>query len=317
MLNQYLIKMKYLIYLFSIALLASCTNSNNDFDATGNFEADEIIVSSEASGKLLKLDVKEGQVLEAKQIVGFVDTVQLYLKKKQLQYSISAVLARRPDANVQLATIKEQLTTANREKQRVENLLKADAATQKQSDDLDAQIDLLKKQYDALQSSLNITTRSLQSETLPLQAQLEQIEDQLKKSKIINPQAGTVLTQYTKQDEVVNAGKALYKIADLNTVTLRVYISGNQLAGIKLGQEVIVMVDEGLALGSSPENSKATTTNGYRNYKGIITWVSDKAEFTPKTIQTKEERANLVYAVKISVKNDGLLKLGMYGEVKI
>lgn len=299
--------MKYIFHFFSIALIISCNNSNNDYDASGNFEVDEIIVSSEASGKMLKLDVKEGQVLEAKQIVGFVDTVQLYLKKKQLQYSITSVLSRRPDANIQLSTIQEQLTTANREKQRVENLLKADAATQKQLDDLNAQIDLLKKQYDALQSSLSITTRSLQSETLPLQAQLEQVEDLLKKSKIINPQAGTVLTQYTKQDEVVNAGKALYKIADLRTVTLRVYISGNQLAGIKIGQEVNVSVDDPLSSGEG---------QGVRSYTGKITWVSDKAEFTPKTIQTKEERANLVYAVKISVKNDGPLKLGMYGEVK-
>jgi HlyD family secretion protein len=308
--------MKYLIPLFSIALLASCTNANTDFDATGNFEADEIIVSSEAAGKILKLDIKEGQSLEANQVVGFIDTTQLYLKKKQLQYSISAVLSRRPDANVQLSTINEQLATANREKQRVENLLKADAATQKQLDDLNGQIDLLKKQYNALQSSLNITARSLQSETLPLQAQLEQVEDQLKKSKIVNPQAGTVLTQYTKQDEVVNPGKALYKIADLSTVTLRVYISGNQLAGIKIGQEVSVAVDEGLTPGPSPEERGASAKKGYRNYSGRITWISDKAEFTPKTIQTKEERANLVYAIKILVKNDGLLKLGMYGEVK-
>jgi HlyD family secretion protein len=295
--------MKYFFTLFSIASLLSCNNGNSDFDATGNFEADEIIVSSEAAGKIIKLEISEGQELQAGQTVGFIDTTQLYLRKRQLQYSIQAVLAKRPDANSQLSTISEQLATANREKKRVENLLKADAATQKQLDDLNAQIDLLKKQYEALQSSLNITMRSLQSETLPLQAQLEQVNDQLKKSKIINPQAGTVLTQYAKQDEVVNPGKALYKIADLKTITLRAYLSGTQLAGIKIGQDVSVLVDA-----QSEQGSQKT-------YTGKIIWVSDKAEFTPKTIQTKDERANLVYAIKISVKNDGLLKLGMYGEV--
>jgi HlyD family secretion protein len=219
-----------------------------------------------------------------------------------LQYSISAVLAKRPDAAAQLSTIAEQLATARKEKTRVENLLKADAATQKQLDDLNAQIDLLRKQYDALQSSLSITTRSLQSETLPLKAQMDQVEDQIKKSIITNPINGTVLTQYAMQDEVVNPGKALYKIADLSNITLRVYISGSQLSAIKIGQEVKISVDSG--------------AEAYKNYTGRITWVSDKAEFTPKTIQTKDERANLVYAIKVLVKNDGYLKLGMYGEVK-
>lgn len=282
--------------------LASCGSSSNDFDATGNFEADEVIVSAEASGKILKLDAQEGRVLKAGETVGLIDTLQLFLRKKQLHYSIAAVLAKKPDASKQLSTITEQLATANREKKRVENLLKADAATQKQLDDLNAQIDLLQRQYDALQSSLSITTRSLQSETLPLQAQLDQVKDLIQKSIIKNPLAGTVLTQYAMQDEVVNAGKAIYKIADLENVILRVYISGSQLPQIKIGQEVSISVDSG--------------EETYKNYKGKITWVSDKAEFTPKTIQTKEERANLVYAVKVAVKNDGYIKLGMYGEVK-
>jgi HlyD family secretion protein len=294
--------MKYLSHILLITLFAACSNGNSDNDATGNFEADEIIVSAEATGRVIKLDIEEGQVLQAGQNVGFIDTTQLWLKKRQLQYSIDDVLARRPDAASQLSTINEQLTTTNREKQRVENLLKADAATKKQLDDLNAQIDLLKKQYDALKSSLNINNRSLQSETLPLKAQLDQIQDQIKKSVIINPQAGTVLSQYTMQDEVVTAGKALYKIADLKTITLRAYISGTQLPQIKIGQEISVRVDAG--------------EKQYKTYPGKITWVADKAEFTPKTIQTKEERANLVYAIKVSVKNDGYLKLGMYGEVK-
>lgn len=295
--------MKYITLLAISTLFVACTNSNNNFDATGNFEADELIVSAEASGKIIKLDVAEGQTLQAGQLIGFIDTTQLYLRKKQLEYSIAAVLAKQPDANSQLSTIQEQLATANREKQRVENLLKADAATQKQLDDLNAQVELLKKQYDALQKSLSITTRSLQSETLPLKAQLDQVNDQLKKSKIVNPLAGTVITKYTMQDEVVNAGKALYKLADLENIILRVYVSGTQLSQIKLEQTIDIQVDAG--------------EKDYKKYLGKITWISDKAEFTPKTIQTKEERANLVYAVKVAVKNDGYLKLGMYGEVKL
>lgn len=295
--------MKYITLLALSILLAACSHSDNNFDATGNFEADEMIVSSEASGKIIKLDIAEGQTLQAGQVVGFIDTTQLYLRKKQLEYSIAAVLAKQPDVNSQLSTIQEQLATANREKQRVENLLKADAATQKQLDDLNAQIELLKKQYDALQKSLTITTRSLQSETLPLKAQLDQVNDQLKKSKIINPQAGTVITKYAMQDEVVNSGKALYKLADLDNIILRVYVSGTQLSQIKLDQSIDIQVD--------------ADEKDYKKYSGKITWISDKAEFTPKTIQTKEERANLVYAVKVAVKNDGYLKLGMYGEVSL
>jgi HlyD family secretion protein len=291
------------ILALSALMLTACSSGESDYDATGNFEADEMIVSSEASGKIIKLEIAEGQTLQAGQVVGYIDTTQLYLRKKQLEYSISAVLARQPDANSQLSTINEQLTTTNREKQRVENLLKADAATQKQLDDLNAQIELLKKQYDALQKSLAITTRSLQSETLPYKAQLEQVNDQLKKSKIVNSQAGTVISKYAMQDEVVNAGKAIYKLADLENIILRIYISGSQLSQVKIGQNVEIQVDSG--------------EKDYKKYTGKITWVSDKAEFTPKTIQTKEERANLVYAVKVAVKNDGYLKLGMYGEVKL
>jgi len=241
-------------------------------------------------------------VLETNQKVGYIDTIQLYLRKKQLQYSISAVLAKQPNMAVQLSTITEQLATATREKKRIENLLKSDAATQKQLDDYNAQIELLNKQYNALQSSLAITTRSLQSETLPFKAQLDQVQDQIQKSIITNPVSGTVLTQYAMQDEVVNPGKAIYKVADLTQIILRVYISGSQLSEIKLGQEVKISVDSG--------------ADAYKSYTGKITWISDKAEFTPKTIQTKDERANLVYAIKVLVKNDGYLKLGMYGEVK-
>ncbi len=284
-----------------IAGLASCGQDSSEYDASGNFEANEVIISAEATGKIIQLKIDEGTPLVAGQPVGYVDTTQLFLRKKQLQYSVSALLAKQPDAKSQLATIQKQIETAEYEKKRIENLLKDDAATKKQLDDLNAQLDLLQKQYQSLQTSLNITTRSIQSETLPLKAQIEQLQDQLKKSIIVNPINGTVLTKYAEQDEVIAAGKALYKIADLSTIVLRAYISGNQLAGVKLGQKVKVMVDD--------------VSGGSKTYEGTLEWISDKAEFTPKTIQTKEERANLVYAIKIKVKNDGFLKIGMYGEV--
>jgi HlyD family secretion protein len=292
----------YKLAVLIIFLVAACRNSSNEFDATGNFEADEVIISSEASGKILKLDVEEGKELEANAVVGLIDTTQLYLKKKQLEYSIKAVIAKSPNTSVQLAAIKEQMETAQREKKRVENLLKDDAATQKQLDDINAQLQLLQRQYDASQSSLSITTQSIQSETLPLKAQLDQVQDQLNKSVVTNPFKGTVLTQYALKDEMATQGKALYKIADLSSLILRAYISGSQLSQVKLGQQVQVLVD-------APDGE-------YKTYTGDIMWVSEKAEFTPKTIQTKDERANLVYAAKIRVKNDGFLKLGMYGEVK-
>jgi len=287
--------------LILLLIVAGCKGSSNEFDATGNFEADEVIISSEASGKILKLDVDEGKELEANAVVGLIDTTQLYLKKKQLQYSIKAVIAKSPNTSIQLAAIKEQIETQQREKKRVESLLKDDAATQKQLDDINAQLQLLQRQYDASQSNLSVQTTSIQSETLPLKAQLDQVQDQLNKSVVVNPFKGTVLTQYALKDEMASQGKALYKIADLSSLILRAYISGSQLSQIKLGQQVQVFVD-------APEGE-------YKTYTGDIMWVSDKAEFTPKTIQTKDERANLVYAIKIRVKNDGYLKLGMYGEV--
>ncbi len=292
---------KTYLFLISLMVLAGCGNGDGQFDATGNFEADETIISSEAAGKILQFNIQEGQTLKAGEVVGYIDTLQLRLKKKQLQLSAKAVMARQPDAAKQLATIREQIETAKKEKARFESLLKDDAATQKQVDDLTAQLALLQKQYDALQSSLNTTTSSLQSEVKPIEVQVEQLQDQIRKSQIINPVNGTVLVKYAEENEVTAPGKALYKIANLSDIILRAYITGTQLTEIKLNQEVEVLVD----------NSEG----GYKTYKGVVTWVSDKAEFTPKTIQTKEERANLVYAIKIKVKNDGYLKLGMYGEV--
>jgi HlyD family secretion protein len=296
-------KIKTLSFVALLALLmASCGNKKTDVDASGSFEAEETIISANATGTINQLAVEEGQTLKAGQQIGYIDSLQLYLKKKQLEAQISSTLSQRPDINAQVAALQVQLKTAEREQQRISNLVKADAATQKQLDDANAQIDLVKKQIAAQQSSLGITSGSITHQAAPLQVQIEQINDQLEKCRIINPVNGTVLAKYAEQNEMATAGKPLYKIADISSLTLRAYITGNQMAQVKLNQKVKVMVDDG--------------KGGFREYEGTLTWISDKAEFTPKTILTKEERTNLVYAIKIKVANDGLLKLGMYAEVK-
>lgn len=289
-----------LILMLAISIL-SCNRSNNEFDASGTFEAEETIISAEASGIILQLNLVEGQELKQGEVVGYIDSTQLVLKRKQLESQISAVLSRSPDTKAQLAAIRQQMIQAKHEQQRIENLVKAGAATQKQMDDANAQVSIMKSQEEALQSSLRITSSSIGQETNPLKVQIEQLNDLIAKSRIYNPVKGTVLTQYSRVNEMATTGKPLYKIADLSNLTLRAYITGDQLPGIKLNQPVKVMVDD--------------TKGGYKEYKGVIDWISNKSEFTPKTIQTKDERANLVYAIKIRVPNDGYLKIGMYGEV--
>jgi len=295
--------MKSIFKLLGIAILfVACNNGEDAFDASGTFEAEEVIISSEVTGAIQQLDADEGQNVEAGQAVGWIDSTQLYLKKKQLQAQIKAVLSKRPHIATQLASFQEQLNATQREQQRVLNLFKAEAATQKQLDDINAQVDLIKRQIEAHRSSLDITSQGLISETLPLSIQVEQLEDQLQKSRIINPIPGTVLAKYAEAHELVTPGKPLYKVADISQLDLRAYVTGTQLPVLKLNQKVKVLVDDG--------------KNGYKEYEGTLTWISSKAEFTPKTIQTKEERADLVYATKVRVKNDGSIKIGMYGEVK-
>jgi HlyD family secretion protein len=292
-----------MIALTSALLLAACSSDENMYDASGTFEAIETIVSAEATGTIQSLDLEEGQVLKSGMTVGYVDSTQLYLKRKQLQAQIRAVLSKQPNISSQLAALLEELQQAEREQRRVANLLRSDAATQKQLDDATSQLNIVKRKISAQESSLGITTASLREETLPLQVQIEQLDDQLAKCRIVNAVNGTVLTKYAEAFETTTTGKPLYKIADLSTIILRAYITGDQFSQIRLNQDVTVLVDN--------------TDGGYKEYPGTVQWISDKAEFTPKTIQTKDERANLVYAVKIGVKNDGLLKLGMYGEVKL
>lgn len=294
--------MKKLIIILA-AFVAGCAGGEIKYDASGTFEAVETIVSAEANGIIKRFTIEEGQELKANQVVGYVDSVQLYLKKKQLEAQIAAVLSKKPNIATQIASLQEQLRQAQREQTRVENLLKADAATQKQLDDATAQVEIIKKQIAAQESSLGITSKSINEESGPLTVQIAQLEDQLSKCKIVNEVNGTVLTKYAEVNEMTATGKPLYKIADLSEIILRAYVTGDQLPKLKLGQHVTVLID-------APENS-------YKEYPGEIQWISSKAEFTPKTIQTKDERANLVYAVKIRVKNDGLIKIGMYGEVKL
>jgi len=294
--------MKKIAFAITTALfLMSCGQKEQVYDASGTFEAVETIVSAEATGTIKTLNLAEGQVLKAGETIGYIDTTQLYLKKKQLRAQINVLLGKKPDVPAQIAAYQEQLKQANREQQRIINLLKADAATPKQLDDANAQIAIIKKQIAAQRSSLNITSTSLNQETLPLNVQIDQLNDQLLKSKIINETAGTVLVKYVEVNEMASIGKPLYKISDLSSIILRAYITGNQLPAIKLGQKVEVLVD--------------SADGKYKTYEGIIEWISDKAEFTPKTIQTKDERANLVYAIKVKLKNDGYLKIGMYGEI--
>ncbi|RPE08968.1 HlyD family efflux transporter periplasmic adaptor subunit [Chitinophaga lutea] len=289
--------------ILSVALLAACNNSENGADGYGNFESTEIIVSAEATGRLLTFEVEEGMQLAANALVGGIDSVQLNLRKAQLGANIKAVLSKKPEINPQLEVIRQQIATQQKEKLRIQNLLKANAATPKQLDDINAAIAVLEKQYASTASTLNTQVSGITSETQPLQLQVQQVNEQLAQSRVINPVAGTVLTKYVEKGEVVNYGKPLYKIADLSTMYLRAYVSGAQLPQLKMGQQVTVQTD-------MPGGTM-------KNWPGTVSWIASEAEFTPKTIQTREERVQLVYAVKIRVQNDGSLKIGMPAEFRI
>lgn len=303
-----------IIATFSYLVLA-CSGNNNEYDASGTFEAIETIVPAETNGIITSFNIIEGQRLDEGIIIGQIDTIPLFLKKKQLEGQIKATGARKPNIIEQTAYYKKQEEASQsrldyliKERKRIQNLIKADAATTKQLDDINIQIEetqkqilIIQKQNEAQVSALKTQNSGLQSDVLPLTAQIDLINYQLAKSKIINPVHGTVLTKYAESKEMAVIGKPLYKIADLSALILRAYITGDQFAKVKIGQAVTIMVDNG--------------EDGYKKYVGTVEWISDKAEFTPKTIQTKDERANLVYAVKIRVKNDGYLKIGMYGEV--
>ena len=285
-----------------LALFSACGNGVPKYDATGTFETTEVLVSAEASGRLLYFDIEEGMLLKAGEEVGVVDTVQLYLKKLQLEASIKSVEEQRPDILKQVAATKEQISAAQRERNRVANLLKVGAANQKQLDDAEDQLEVLRKQLVAQNSTLSNSHQSLTWQSSSVGIQVAQVEDQLKKCHITSLITGTVLAKYAEAGELTAMGTPLFKVADTEQMYLRAYITSEQLSQVKLGQKVTVFSDYG--------------TDEHKQYPGVVTWISDTSEFTPKTILTKNERANLVYAVKIAVHNDGLLKIGMYGGVE-
>jgi len=296
-------KKQTILITLAVLTLTACSHRKGSYEASGVFEATEIIVSAQASGQIMQFDVTEGQNLAAFQTVGFIDTVQLHLKREQLLAGMKAAGSRAYNVSLQIASLKQQIAKQETELARFQNLQKANAATEKQVDDIEASIDILQKQLAAHTETLQKGNSSLSSEIDALQIQVAQIEDLIAKSIISTPISGTVLGKYTEQGELAAPGRALFKVADMNRMYLRAYITADQLTQMKLNQEVSIFTDFG--------------KKGMREYKGVITWISDKAEFTPRTILTKNERANLVYAVKITVENDGYLKIGMYGEVRV
>lgn len=292
------------IWIFAALLLsATACGRGSGFDATGTFEATEVTVSSEAAGRILSFTAEEGDPLTAGELAGMIDTVQLYLQKLQLERSAASARSNRPDIAKQAASLREQIAKQQTERQRVANLLKDGAATTKQLDDADAALKVLEGQLEALLSTLRNNTASIDENTSAIGLQVVQIDDRLAKCRIVSPITGTVLAKYAEAGELASVGRPLMKVADLKHIYLRAYFTSEQLSDLKIGQEVTVTADFG--------------GDKQFDYPGRITWIASESEFTPKTIQTRDTRANLVYAVKIAVKNDGRLKIGMYGEVKL
>jgi HlyD family secretion protein len=282
---------------FLTIALISC-NNNNKADGYGNFEAVEITVSAENNGKLNQFSVEEGQTVAKGKIVGVIDTIPLALKKEQLMVSKNIISSKSTGVLSQISVLNAQLKTAKISQTRTQNLIKENAGTQQQLDDINGKIDVIHQQI----RSVEIQNAPVVNELKSIDVQISQLEDQLQKSKITNPIDGTVLVKYAEPNEITSFGKPLYKIADVSTMQLKVYISEKQLASIKIGQKVTVKIDSNKDL---------------KNYEGTISWISSEAEFTPKIIQTKEERVNLVYAVKVNIQNDGSLKIGMPAEMWI
>lgn len=305
---------KITLTLFIASILFGCKDKN-EADAYGNFETVETIVSSETNGKINAIAINEGQEIEANVIVASIDTTLLHQQKMMLLSNRKTAISKKPNINSQIsvfrnqiATSQSQLKTLKNERKRTSNLLKDGAATPKQLDDIEAQIDNSKNQINVQQSqlnaanaNLNIQSNSIGNEAMSIDEQIKQINIQINQSKIINPFKGTITAKYVEPNEVVNYGKPLYKIANLSKMILRAYFSGEQLGDIKMNQTVTVRID--------------AKDDSYKEYNGLITWISSKSEFTPKIIQTKKDRVNFVYAVKIEVVNDGSLKMGMPAEV--
>ena len=283
--------------------LVSCGDSEKDYDATGTFEATEVTVSAEQTGRLMTLDVTEGHELAAGQQVGVIDTVQLVLKAKQLGATHESISRQRPDTQKQIAALRQQISKAEQEVKRFEALVKDQAANRKQLEDEQSHLAVLRRQLEAQLSTLGNQESSLTSQMSATAIQREQVLDQLRKCYISAPIGGTVLEKYAEQGEYATVGKPLFKMADLTKIYLRAYVTSVQLSRVKVGQQVTVFADYG--------------SDTKHEYKGTVTWISPRSEFTPKSILTDDERADQVYAIKILIKNDGYAKIGMYGEVKL
>ena len=292
-------------YICSVALwlvLGACTSQEEQYDASGIFETTEVIVSAKGTGELQSFQVEEGQAVRQGEVLGWIDTLQLSLKDRQLAASLLATESKRLDEKRQVAHLRQQIENLQREKERFTTLLNAKATTAKQVDDIDYQIKVLQNQLVATQEQINSSNSSLSRQSESIQAQRAQLEDQIRNAMISSPITGTVLTKYAEQGEFAVPGKALFKVADVSQMKLRAYITADQLTQLQIGQAVAVYADRGIT--------------DRKRYAGRVVWIADKAEFTPKTIQTRNERANLVYAVKIAVENYGFIKRGMYGEVR-
>lgn len=294
--------MKRIVYIVAAMLAVSC-GTEAKFDAQGTFEATEVIISSEAAGRILSFDIEEGMAINADEPLAVIDSVQLHLQRSQLEAQLSALLNSRPDVQTQVASLREQIATLKVEQRRIENMLRDGAATEKQKDDIDSQIRILESQLSATLSTLNTNTSTINSNAEAIRVQISALNDRIGKCRAVSPISGTVLVKYAQEGELATVGKPLVKIADLGNIYLRAYFTSDQLASIKLGDEVTVIADFG--------------GEERYDYVGRIAWISAESEFTPKTIQTKDSRANLVYAVKIAVENDGRLKIGLAGEVKL
>ena len=292
---------KYLLYAGLAVMAASCKDGNGAATASGTFEAEEITVSAEASGKLVSFTVRDGQEVSEGQVLGQIDSLSLYLNKELLEQNIAALETGKPDVEAQIGVMKARLENGRHELDRLSRLLESDAATRKQYDDAEASVSVLEKQIEATESSLNSNIASIDAQIAGLKIQIAQAEDMLSKCRIVSPVDGTVLSKYAHEGELASAGKPLFKVADLEHVFLRAYFTSGQLKDISLGQDVKVTADFG--------------GGKVREYPGKIVWISAKSEFTPKSIQTDDDRENLVYAVKVAVENDGYIKIGMFGKV--
>lgn len=290
--------MKKIITLLLLTSLISCNKNNDKADGYGNFEATEVTISAEANGKIEYLKLEEGDILEPNSQVGLIDTTQLHFNKQQLIASKSTVYSKSANVLSQVKVLQEQLKTAQIEKKRIQNMFAENAATKRQVDEIDGKVSVIQEQIKSVQTQ----NTPIVNEVKSIDVQIEKIDDQIQKSKITNPIKGTVLSKYAEPNEVTAFGKPIYKIADISEMTLRVYVSETQLSQIKVGQNVNVKID---------------AEKEMKSYQGTISWIASSAEFTPKIVQTKEERVNLVYAVKVKVKNDGSLKIGMPAEMWI